>query len=344
MTVTATSITPHLYTGNGVTTEWAVSNFTFGDPDDLVVTQVAIADGTETVLVYGTDFTMSADGLSVVISPALSSLYQLHIDRSTPITQALSLPSTGVAGSVYTDAWDKLTRICQEIKRLQDLSLRAPNTSGTFGELPNAIDRANNFLGFDASGDPIVSSGAVGGISVSSFVETLLGLTTAAAFMSGLGITAFAQTLFDDADAAAFIATLGITATVAEINTVADGITATVAEINTVADGIGVTIPRQKIVELGDWDMDTNDSHSVAHGLNLSQIIGVNVMIRNDADSNRFGGRGHGTLSDTYTELTIRAVGPTNLNFLRRTGGTFDSTDFDSTSYNRGWAIIFYLD
>jgi hypothetical protein len=97
-----------------------------------------------------------------------------------------------------------------------------------------------------------------------------------------------------------------------------------------------------KVVQLGDWDMDANSSLSVAHGItNFQDIIRVSVMIYTDApvtleypldavDSSisQFGGVGY--------------INATNVILYRLTGGFFDSTSFDATSYNRGYMIIEY--
>ena len=118
-------------------------------------------------------------------------------------------------------------------------------------------------------------------------------------------------------------------------------ITATPAEVNAAADGIGVSIPRQKIVEIGDWNMDADANKSVAHGLTYAKIVGTRAMIRNDADSARY--IVHGNTSVTE-ELMITQVEATYVSLLRLGGGFFDHVNFDSTSFNRGWVILDYID
>ena len=51
MSVETTEITPHLYNCNGVTTEFAVEDFPFLEPEHLVVTKITVATGAEEVLV-----------------------------------------------------------------------------------------------------------------------------------------------------------------------------------------------------------------------------------------------------------------------------------------------------
>lgn len=132
----------------------------------------------------------------------------------------------------------------------------------------------------------------------------------------------------------------GITSTVAELN-ILDGVTATAAELNSAADGIGVSIPRQKVVEIGDWNMDSTGTVYVAHGVTFDKIVGVRAIVRNDANDGKYCiSQGCGT----YGRGEIDSINATNVRLDRTSGGTFDSVDFDSTSYNRGWVIIDYID
>jgi hypothetical protein len=145
-------------------------------------------------------------------------------------------------------------------------------------------------------------------------------------------------------DAAATLAG-ALTALATEINSVCEANTATAAEIVKAADGIGVTIPRQKLITMGDWNMDSTSNISVAHGLTLAKIIGCRVLVRNDADTERrtiFGSFTNG--STTEWNATIAQIDATNVHIVRESSGIFDSANYDSTSYNRGWIILDYID
>jgi hypothetical protein len=125
-----------------------------------------------------------------------------------------------------------------------------------------------------------------------------------------------------------------------DFNAIASG--ATKAELNAAADGIGVTIPRQKIIEIGDWNMDGTASVNVAHGLTVSKIVGFRVMIRNDAgDTLHQIPRGNYSTDDLETDAVIDGV---NVELGRETGGYYDDPAYDATSFNRGWIIIDYID
>lgn len=97
---------------------------------------------------------------------------------------------------------------------------------------------------------------------------------------------------------------------------------------------------RTKVVEIGDWNMDADNTVLVAHGLTLSKIRTVKAMIRNDANSVHYDlltTDGSGNFAAGYDFISSSDVS------LRRTfGGFFDGTSFNSTSYNRGWVIIQY--
>lgn len=130
-----------------------------------------------------------------------------------------------------------------------------------------------------------------------------------------------------------------MSATVNELSSVCHNNTALAAEIVKSSDGIGVTIPRSKLVEIGDWDMDATASKYVAHGLDVTKIIGAIAIVRHDTDTQRFTlGNNPGT-DDGY----ISGLNTTYVILERVASGDFDSTNFDSTGYNRGWVVLFYL-
>ena len=134
----------------------------------------------------------------------------------------------------------------------------------------------------------------------------------------------------------------GILATAAEVNAVCDGATATAAELNAAADGIGVTIPRQKVIEIGTWNMDLTSSVQVNHGLTISSIVGCRWLIRSDNDSVSVPNT-HSSTTDTLPDIRCQ-IYPTYVELARRGGGSFDDPLFNSTGINRGWVIVDYID
>ena len=96
---------------------------------------------------------------------------------------------------------------------------------------------------------------------------------------------------------------------------------------------------RRKTVQIGDWNMDTADSVSVAHGLSgdtWQRVRSVNVVVRNDTDNTYY----DDSLEDS--DLSVNLIDGTNIILDRLIGGIFDNANFDAVSYNRGWITIWY--
>lgn len=113
--------------------------------------------------------------------------------------------------------------------------------------------------------------------------------------------------------------------------------------------GSGGGIVHNRIVDIGDWNMDSSTTATVnITGLNISKIRGFRAIIRDDTanllrDLASFGAGTsdqicHGHISMEYVASTLYIY------LSRATGGLFDSSSYDSTSYNRGWVIVEYID
>jgi len=103
--------------------------------------------------------------------------------------------------------------------------------------------------------------------------------------------------------------------------------------------GTGNSALLKKVVDIGDWNMDSTASVSVAHGLTLAKIRAYDVFIRNDS-----GELWRTTQYDATTFISAYAkADATNIVITRYSPSFFDSTDFNATSYNRGWIIIEYV-
>jgi len=96
---------------------------------------------------------------------------------------------------------------------------------------------------------------------------------------------------------------------------------------------------KTKTIEIGDWNMDATASVSIAHGLTYGNIRFAHASIRNDLDT--MGTPLPGNLT-TSVDLNLTWDG-TNVILTRRSGVAYDSTDYDSTSFNRGWVILWYV-
>lgn len=97
------------------------------------------------------------------------------------------------------------------------------------------------------------------------------------------------------------------------------------------------------IFEIGDWDMDTDTSKNVAHGLGADyvKIKTVSCMIRNDDASklwplDAISGAGGGVGGGIYE------ISSTNVSLYRYASAPFDNSNFGTTPYNRGWVTVMY--
>jgi len=111
---------------------------------------------------------------------------------------------------------------------------------------------------------------------------------------------------------------------------------------DSVTDQGGGSAIKTKVINIGDWDMDTTANVSVAHGLTVGNIRNITACIRDDNNSFRYPfpsfDNATGTLQGWCPSTTS-----SNVELYRTTGGAFDNTGFDSTSYNRGWVIVEYV-
>lgn len=192
-TVTATNRSVE-YTGDGATTSLAVT-FPFIESDDLQVISTVISTGAETTLTENTHYTVSggdyATGTVTVITPATNfpSTVTWTIKRVTDNTQETDyVENSAFSAESHEKALDKLTYQAQEVSNDYARVLKQPvSDDNTIGELPTATDRASTYLGFDASGDPTALSAPTDTALTTSFSETLLDDTTAAAARTTLG-------------------------------------------------------------------------------------------------------------------------------------------------------------
>jgi len=100
------------------------------------------------------------------------------------------------------------------------------------------------------------------------------------------------------------------------------------------------TLVSHKIIEIGDWDMNANDTILVNHGLVFDNIIGcLSVMIRNDANTVKAIAMGY---DGATTDVQINDITATTIKLKRGTSSAFKSTDYDATSYNRGYIVLIY--
>ena len=190
MTISAAP-TPLSYSGDGSTTSFPVV-WKYNAKSHIVAT-LRSTTGTETTWALTTNYTLTDPGdtgtLTAVVAPASGET--LVISLEPPNTQSSDIPLGGEFPSVTVeDGLDLAAQRDQKIQSLFDRSLRVPRTdtkTGSALELPIDTTRAGKYLAFDADGDPIASAAAAGTAVVSTFMETVLDDTTAAAARTTLG-------------------------------------------------------------------------------------------------------------------------------------------------------------
>lgn len=181
-------------------------DFKIFDESHLLVVVQRIADGQETELVLGADYTVSGvedtnggsitltdDGQAWITASKLSSNYKISIVRDMPVTQNDDIRNQGdFYPEVHEDAFDKMVMLVQQMKDMLDRSLKVRTSDFTDSlELPTAADRAGRFLAFDSNGAPIATSDviATGVVPVTAYTTTLLAAATAQAARILLGFT-----------------------------------------------------------------------------------------------------------------------------------------------------------
>ena len=191
MTV-STAPTPLSYSTTGSPASYAIT-WKYNAKSHVVVT-LRSAAGVETVWALTTNYTLTDPGDSGTLTPVVipDTGQTLVITLEPPNTQSSDLPLGGAFPSATVE--DGLDLSAQRDAKIESLFLRAlrvPKTDTITGsdlELPIDTDRASMFLAFDANGAPIASVGTSANLGpVSSFIDTLLDDTTAAAARTTLG-------------------------------------------------------------------------------------------------------------------------------------------------------------
>lgn len=164
MTV-ATETASITYTGNGVLTEFNIP-FKYLSTDDIQVTKITIATGAGTIMTPA-EYTVSTAGEetggTLTVSPAISSDYQLRIERIMSFTQELDLEREGgFYPEVIEAALDRIVMMIQTVRaELEaatggDITSITRNVAGpassTIGNIPvfsNGTGTALSDSGFD---------------------------------------------------------------------------------------------------------------------------------------------------------------------------------------------------
>lgn len=193
MTITTTSIKA-VALGNGATTVWP---FTFLIPaqNELVLTLVDAVTGNPTVISpvnYTVTGLNNANGGTVTYplsGPPLTAASYIVISRSMPLKQETNLLNqSAVYPQAIESALDYLTMVTQQLQDQINRAIVFSIADTISVTLPTATARANLFLGFNSSGDPIAISGLTPGTTVSAAMIPVVTAPTTAAALTALGI------------------------------------------------------------------------------------------------------------------------------------------------------------
>lgn len=102
---------------------------------------------------------------------------------------------------------------------------------------------------------------------------------------------------------------------------------------------------RRKTLEIGDWNMDANASVAVSHGLSDSawrSTRSIELVIRDDSETNLYDSDVNSLQNNNHVSISGINSGSVVLTRTPSPSGFFDNTNFDSTSYNRGWITVWY--
>lgn len=99
-----------------------------------------------------------------------------------------------------------------------------------------------------------------------------------------------------------------------------------------------------KVIDINEWNMDSDDTKQIAHTLSATEwktIRSINVIIINDTSTDLTPLNGVGTSGTVYGG--VGAIDSTNITLYRTGLGKFDTANYqDDTSFNRGWITIQY--
>jgi microcystin-dependent protein len=206
-------------------------DYPFFSIDDLIVQLTS--NNVSTTLVRGSDYdvggTPGDDGVypsGVVTLRYTVAACIVTISRDTAEERTANFPLTGFLDRLaLNQQLNRITVILQDLERMGESAIRVSSPDfwvAPFLVLPPIATAAGKTLMFDAQGHPYYGTQVdLGGVTISSFGQSLMNAATADAANSLLGMSTFFKTLLAAADAAAFRTLIGITTpTVGPIGTV----------------------------------------------------------------------------------------------------------------------------
>lgn len=183
-------VTPRIaYTATAGQTEFLVP-FVFFTDADLKVYKNAVLQTLTTHYTAAGELDSLPASRKVTFVTALTAGDSVVITRDIPVARTTNFPLSGpLQIAALNIQLAKIFAIQQQLEDLISRTLRLADSDTTSSlDIPAAATRASKFLGFDASGNPLMST-AVTGAAVSAFMATVLDDANAAAARTTLGIT-----------------------------------------------------------------------------------------------------------------------------------------------------------
>ena len=263
------------------------------------------------------DITLNSAGTAaiaagVIVNGDVNSSAAISLSKLATVTADRALISNGsgiiTASSISTTKLGFLSNVTSDLQTQLDSKI---------GSVTGAI---STDVSSNLSPNKAVKSNASGKIDASVVSDTEL------SYLSGT--TSSVQTQLNSR-----VSDTGDTMTGALINT------STIEAQGGIRTASSGAYLKQKVISIGDWNMDTTDEVSINHGItDYTKIRDVSVMIRNDLATALYKNM---IFYDNTLGGSIGVFSST-VSLKRLTSGSFDSTSFDSTSFNRGWITITY--
>ncbi len=181
------------YIGDGTANPLPVP-YPFLGTDELEVIETVNATGVDTTKALGGDYTVAGgndDVGTVTPTSARPATVTWTIRRVTRQTQPIDyVPNDDFPADTHELALDRLTMIVQEFGEQLSRAIEFPKSeAGTNNLLPSKVQRALQWLGFDAAGNFVVGSPAASGVPISAAMQPVVAAASIAAALALLGVT-----------------------------------------------------------------------------------------------------------------------------------------------------------
>jgi hypothetical protein len=294
------------FAGNGSTTAFA-TGFKFFANGDLVVTLVTDSTGAEVVKTITTHYSVTGAGVvtggtvTMVTAPATGET--LVIVRAQAYTQGLDLvendpfPSESVE-----DQLDKNVIMAQQNDSALDRSLRQPaGDTADIDFLPPKVTRATKALGFDADGDPTVSTLTLAAIE-SGATDAAASAVTAASEATAAAASAVAAAASETAAGVSEAAAASYASPVTE--TFADTVGFTAGTSTTIT--LAATVVEDAVIITFDGVTQHHDTYSISGTtVTFTSTIPVGVL----AIEASYGTRSTGAIDNIIIGANTPAAG-----------------------------------